>query len=230
MIRDERLHTQKQTGTLKGRAASARICSHACPDGSENRSRRGPAGRLGSEGFTAIELLTALAIAAILIGAAMPSFLALIRGSRLNAATRQVISEIRAVQSMAVTRGDIFGFHWGGDPLVGMSPSVYRFETDPSGACDPPPAGVPAPTDTAATNQNVIRDWRDLSIEYPGITITAIQDNGGTPLGGLMFNSQGASVNTCFMGVSFPVTVTVGDGSGATRTIQVRSAGSARIQ
>jgi hypothetical protein len=104
-----------------------------------------------------------------------------------------------------------------------MAPSIYRLERDGTGAC-----GWPAPADTTATNQNVIRDWRDLSIAYPGITITTVQDNGGNPLGGLMFNPQGASVNTC-TAISFPLTVTVADGSGDTRTIQIRSAGSARI-
>ncbi len=225
MIRDGRLQTQKQTGTLKGGAASARICSHACPDGSESRSRRRSAGHLGSEGFTAIELLTALVIAVILTGAAMPSFLSLMRSSRLNAATRQVVSEIRTAQSLAVTRDGIYGLQWGGDPLVGMAPGFHRLERDPTEAC-----GWPAPTDSMATNQNVISEWRDLSVEYPGITITSIQDNGGNPIGGLIFNAEGASVNTCFVGVSFPVTVTVADQSGVTRTIQVRSAGSARIQ
>jgi hypothetical protein len=79
-----------------------------------------------------------------------------------------------------------------------------------------------------ATNPDVIRDWRDLSIEYPGVTITAVQDNGGNPLGGVMFNPQGASVNNC-TAVGFPVTVTIADGWGGTQTIQIRSAGSARI-
>jgi type II secretory pathway pseudopilin PulG len=209
--------------TLRERAVSTPIWSRMSRAGSECRSGRRLAGSLGSEGFTVVELLSALVIAAILIGAAAPSVLGLIRGSRLNAGTRQVISEIRAVQSMAVTRGDIFGFHWGGDPLVGMATSIYRFERDPTGAC-----GWPAPAATAATNPDVIRDWRDLSIEYPGVTITAVQDNGGNPLGGLMFNPQGASVNTC-TAVNFPLTVTIADGSGNTRTIQIRSAGSARI-
>lgn len=101
---------------------------------------------------------------------------------------------------------------------------MYRIERDGTGLC-----GFPAPTDSTATNTDVIRDWRDLSIEYPGVTITAVQDNGGTPLGGVMFNPQGASVYTCPPVVAFPVTVTIGDGSGDTRTIQIRSAGSARI-
>jgi len=169
-----------------------------------------------------MELLTALVIAAILIGAAMPSFLSMIRRSRLNAATRQVISEIRAVQSMAVTRGDIFGFHWGAD--VGMAPSMYRIESNQTGNC----VDWPLPGDTMATNPDIIRDWLDLSVEYPGVTITAVQDNGGNPLGGVMFNPQGASVNNC-TAVGFPVTVTIADWWGGARTIQIRSAGSARI-
>ncbi len=216
--------------TLREGVVPPPIWSCVCPVGSEYQSGPGVADRLGNRGYTMMELLIAIVIAVILTGAAMPSFLSLIQTSRLNAATRQVVSEIRTAQSLAVTRDGVYSFHWGGDPLVGMATSVYRFERDPSGACELPPAGLPAPTDTSATNQNVIRDWRDLSIEYPGITITAVQDNGGNPIGGLMFNAEGESVNTCFVGVSFPVTVTVGDGSGATRTIQVRSAGSARIQ
>lgn len=213
-----------QTRPLRDGSLSGPTCTRVLPSDPACRSGWGPVGRLGDQGFTVVELLSALIVAAILIGAATPSFLGLIRGSRLNAATRQVISEIRAVQSMAVTRGDIFGFHWGADPMVGMAPSMYRIESNQTGNC----ADWPLPGDTMATNADVIRDWRDLSIEYPGITITAVQDNGGNPLGGLMFNPQGASVNTC-TAVGFPVTVIIADGSGDTRTIQIRSAGSARI-
>ncbi len=225
MVRQEEQHVLKrQTGTRTGGLRSRPLSFCGGHRASECRSRLSAARGLGSGGFTVVELLSALVIAAILIGAATPSFLGLIRGSRLNAATRQVISEIRAVQSLAITRGGVFGFHWGGDPAVGMATSVYRFERDGTGLCD-----FPAPTETAATNPDVIRDWRDLAIEYPGVTITTVQDFGGNPLNGLMFNPQGASVNTC-TAVSFPVRVTIADGSGDTRTIEIRSAGSARIQ
>lgn len=218
----------KQSATVGVGTVPTPVCSDVRLDGSEGRSGRGPVGRrLGSNGFTMVELLVAIVIAGILVGAAMPSFLGLIQGSRLNAATRQVVSEIRAVQSLAVTRSGVFGFHWGGDPgppAAGRLNSEYRIERDPTEAC-----GWPAPTDTMATNANVITEWRDLSVEYPGITITAVQDNGANTIGGPMFSAEGESVNTCGA-VSFPLTITIGDGSGATRIIQVRSAGSARIQ
>lgn len=181
---------------------------------------------MGSKGFTAVELLTYLAIAAILAGSAIPSFLEAIERSRLDAATRQLMTDIRLVQSLAVTRNGVFGFHWGGDPnIIGLSNSQYRIERDPTGACAWPPAAA----SMADPNPDVITDWSDLSGPFPGVTITSIRDNNNTLLGGAIFDSIGASANTC-AAVGFPLTITLSDSSGTTRTIQVRSAGSVRIQ
>lgn len=179
--------------------------------------------RIGNKGFTLIELLVVVIIVVIMAALGLPSLLGMIQRSEIDGATRHVLYEIRAAQSLAVTRGDDFGFHWGGDPFVGMAPSVYRIETDPTGAC-----GWPAPADTAATNANVIRDWFDMSVEYPGIVIQSIADNVGAPLGGVMFNSRGASVNSCGA-VTFPLTITIADTSGTTRQIEVQRVGRVRI-
>ena len=84
--------------------------------------------QIGTKGFSLIELLMAIAIAGILIGVGLPSFLGLIQRSSINGATRQVMYEIRAVQNLAVTRGGVFGFHWGGDPLAALPLSQYRIE------------------------------------------------------------------------------------------------------
>lgn len=178
----------------------------------------------GNDGFTLLEMLVAISIAVILLAVGLPSLLNVIAGSRLDGATRHVMYEIRAVQNLAVTRGNDFGFHWGADPFVGLAQTVYRVETNPAGTCP----GWPAPADTTATNPNVIRDWFDLSVEYPGVVIQSITDNGGTPLGGIMFNSRGASVNMCIP-VTFPLSITIADTSGATRTIQIERAGRVRI-
>ncbi len=179
--------------------------------------------RIGNKGFTLIELLVVIVIVVIMAAVGFPSLLGMIQRSEIDGASRHVLYEIRAAQSLAVTRGDDFGFHWGGDPFVGMAPSVYRIETDPTGAC-----GWPPPADTAATNANVIRDWFDMSVEYPGIVIQSIADNVGAPLGGVMFNSRGASVN-CITPAIFPLGVRIVDNSGSQRCVEIQRAGRVTI-
>jgi len=181
---------------------------------------------IGNTGFSAIELLLAMVIAALLIGAAMPAFLSMVQRSRIDGGSRQVLYGIRLTQSLAISRGGVFGFHWGGDPgppAAGRLNSEYRFETDPGGCA------WPAPTDTRATNPNVVRDWFDLAGEYQGVTIQSVQDATATIMGGVMFNSRGASVNTCGP-VTFPITITIVDNSGGQRFVCVRRTGRVSIR
>lgn len=186
--------------------------------------RRGGVGPWKQAGFTLIEILLVVVVAVTLIGVAIPVFSRVMQTYRLNGAARQVVSEMRRVQSLAVTRGGVFGFHWGGDPVpTGRSDSEYRIERDATGAC-----GFPPPTDTTG-NPDVITEWTDLARDFTGVTISSFQDNSATDLGGVMFDSQGAALNTC-TAVAFPLTVTVADTEGETRTIEIRSAGSVRIQ
>ncbi len=181
--------------------------------------------RIGNKGFTLIELLVVVIILVILAAVGLPSLLGMIQRSEIDGATRHVLYEIRATQSLAVTRGDDFGFHWGGDPgppAAGQLNSVYRIETDPTGTC-----GWPLPPETAAINANVIRDWFDMSVEYPGIVIQSIADNVGAPLGGVMFNSRGASVQC--NPATFPLGVRIVDNSGGQRCVEIQRAGRVTI-
>ena len=179
---------------------------------------------MGTEGVTLIELFVAMIIAGILIAMGLPSFLGLIQRSSINAGSRQIMYEIRAVQNLAVTRGGVFGFHWGGDPLAALPLSQYRIIRDTTGAC-----GFPAPT-APQDGTNVVRTWFDLAGEYPGMRIQSVRDHNGTALGGVMFNSRGASVNTCAVPApTFPVWVCVSDGAGTNRVIQIQRAGRAMV-
>ncbi|MFQ5881709.1 MAG: Tfp pilus assembly protein FimT/FimU [Candidatus Methylomirabilales bacterium] len=181
--------------------------------------------QVGRMGFTAIELLVGMAVAAVLIGVAIPSFQTLMQSYRLNGAARQVVSEIRAAQSLAVKRADVFGFHWGGDPdVTNYSNGEYRIERRAGTACTDWPD-----QDATMDNLNVITNWFDLSGEFRGVTITSIQDSGGNDLNGVVFNSRGASVGACGGPPVFPLTVTLSNGSGETRSIQVKRTGSVKV-
>lgn len=56
-------------------------------------------------GFSMIELMTVLSIVAILLGIAVPSFAALIRDTKLVAATNDFFSSINLVRAEAIQRG-----------------------------------------------------------------------------------------------------------------------------
>lgn len=58
-------------------------------------------------GFTLLELLAALAIVAILLTVAIPSWQALLANTRANAATRQLMMAINYARSEAVTGGEV---------------------------------------------------------------------------------------------------------------------------
>ena len=185
---------------------------------------------IGNKGFSAIELLLAMIIAGLLIGASMPAFLSMVQRSRIDGGSRQVLYEIRSTQSLAISRGGVFGFQWGGDPgpapppVPGQLNSTYRIVLDTTGACGFPLVGAPV------DGTSVIRGWFNLAGEYQGVTIQSVQDANATIIGEVMFNSRGGSVNNCTPGVTFPVTVIIADNSGVQRCVDVQRAGRVSIR
>jgi hypothetical protein len=82
-------------------------------------------------------------------------------------------------------------------------------------------------SETPATNPDILTQWQDLSRDFESVRITELRDNAGTTVTNVVFDSLGASVN---LGVSYPLTIAVAGGGGSQRAIQVRSAGSLRMQ
>ena len=191
-------------------------------------TERWPFGPLGREGFTAFELLIAVAVSVILIGVAIPFFGGVMQTYRLNAATRQVVSEIRMAQSLAVSRGGVYGFHWGGDPFITKLDSEYRIERRGGTTCGDWP-----PENDTTGNADVITEWTNLSREYANISIQSIQDNGAPfpqTAGGVMFDSRGAAFHNCPGAKLFPLTIRLANAAtNEQRCVQTRSAGSVRI-
>jgi hypothetical protein len=162
----------------------------------------------------------ALAVLAIMAVCTMPSVVETLNTYRRRMAAQHVLAEIRAAQSIAVTRGGVYGLQWGAG--ASHSPGEYRVIRDATGDCDLPSANAPQ------DGLDVVRGWRDLSDDYPRVVIQSIEDASGRPVEAVMFDAVGASTNPCEP-VSFPVVVAISDGAGGTATIQVRRSGLARI-
>lgn len=191
-----------------------------------NRAARraiGAPARARQSGFSMIDLLVGLAVVGVLLAAAGLSMRTAAATYLRNGAARTSLAAIRKTQSLAITRGSVFQLQWGGAAGVGRPASQYRIVRDTTGTCSFP--AVNAPVD----GTNVIEGWTDLAAGYAGTSIQSVNDSGNTSRSGVMFNSIGASVNTC-ASVAFPVTVTIADAAGRTKTITVQNAGSAMLQ
>jgi Tfp pilus assembly protein FimT len=173
-------------------------------------------------GFTASNLLVTLAIAGVLLAATVPAVSTTLRTYHRNGAAREVLAEIRRTQALAIARRGVFGFQWGADPAVQLDPDQYRLVRDSTGSCGLPASSAPV------DDQNVIQGWTRLSATFSGMRILTIVDSANKSLSGVMFDSLGTSVNTC-TSIGFPLRVTVGDGSGETRTIEIGRAGATRM-
>jgi type II secretory pathway pseudopilin PulG len=168
-----------------------------------------------------LELATTLGVAALILAVAVPGVRTTLAVYNRNGAAREVLAQIRNAQSAAVTRDGVYIFQWGGDTAVNYPQSQFRLVKD-TGTCALPAASTPK------NDTTVLTYWTSLSATYPGTKIQSVVDSGGTAVGKVMFNSRGASINSCAT-ANFPITVTVADDLGNTRQIQIRSAGSVRL-
>jgi type II secretory pathway pseudopilin PulG len=165
-------------------------------------------------------MLVVLLLAVVILAVGVPLTLSTLRANRRDGAARRVLAEIRATQSMAATRGGVYVWQWG--PDVERPATHFRIVRD-GGACEFPEPGA------RPDGSDVVRGWFDIGRAYGDVTIESVRDYDGRSLGGVMFNPMGASVNPCDP-VSFPVRVTLIDGSGATRIIEIRGAGGTSLR
>lgn len=156
----------------------------------------------GRDGFSAAELVVVVAMLAVLATVSLPIFAATFKNTRLSGAVRQLASDIRSARSLAVSKGGLYGVHTLGN--------TYRIEK--------------SVTDTTWSSPTNITNWQDLSTQFVGVTIQSVGN--GDPIGGLIFNAMGASVDST--NVVRSVNITLADDS-ATKVIQVNPAGNVKI-
>jgi type IV fimbrial biogenesis protein FimT len=93
-----------------------------------------------NQGFTLVELMTALAIMVILFGIAIPSFKEVIKSNRLSTQANEFISTLNLARSEAIKRGDAItitatdpsaaGNEWGPGWTVTTSGGVVLIQND----------------------------------------------------------------------------------------------------
>ena len=170
-------------------------------------------------GYTLVEILVATVMLAIIAGIAIPSFLAFTQRSKLDAAVRQIVEDVREARSRASLRGwqyRIYGFNYGAASayknqyrLMGRSSSAIAW-----------PADAATPFETAT---QVVGMWNDMSTAYPGVRINPTD---GTLHFWVAFDARGVAID---VDDSFkPLQVT--HQTGGTKSVSVTTAGSVRIQ
>ncbi|MFA5027497.1 MAG: hypothetical protein WC713_06435 [Candidatus Methylomirabilota bacterium] len=181
---------------------------------------RGTAGAgRSARGFTTLEVIVVLVIGVIVSVIAVPNLIGTIQRYRVRGGADQVMSELRRLQSLAMTTGTRHRLAVA-DCASGPSPCKrYRIEREASGTW-------PAVSDGTGTNANVLSEWVDLQRVYSSVRIASLKDAGSLDVSGVVYDSRGASATP---GASYPLTFVIAHASGAQRTVVVRSAGSVRM-
>lgn len=95
------------------------------------KRHRGPAWR----GFTLIEVLIVIALVAIVLGLAGPSFVEFIRLQRLRSVNAQLVTDINLARSEAISRNVPMHMRFQADASLGMTCYIIYTSSD-GGTCD----------------------------------------------------------------------------------------------
>ncbi len=179
--------------------------------------------RLGNKGVSLIELVAAVAVLALLVGVAMPSFLTMVRRSQVDAATRHILSDVHRARSLAITTGWEYKFFGYNSDAPSPFANQYRFLARST-------AAVGWPADAAAPFQNATQiagQWVNLNIEYPGALINP-GDTGGQARFWVSFNARG--VRTELDNSFNPLNIRSDSVGAVTRSLNVSLPGIVTIQ
>ena len=136
-----------------------------------------------SAGFTLSEMMVVVAVLAIMAGVAIPSFMALLPGMRLNGAARQVMTDLMDARMNAVKNNNEFKVFFG-------SPSANQYQIldddDDDGNVD---------TGEAITTRDIQTEYHDVILTNTGGVNPVFQPRGnasGTTI--TLTNSSGSKI------------------------------------
>ena len=121
----------------------------------------------GSGGFTLVELMIGVAVVAVLLAVAVPSFQALIERQRLKGAGELVLSELQFARSEAIKQNTQVDVVFDGE---GTADWCYGIDDDLSSECD----CEESPADcTVAGEVRVVSNAGDTS-SFPGVVLDTV--------------------------------------------------------
>lgn len=164
-------------------------------------------------GFSLLEALCAIAIGILLLTIFVSIFLGTLERSRVDAAMREVVSDVRELRSQAITKGwqyRVVGYR---DGSTGNHPNEYRVFGRRSSAVAWPNEDGPA----FETATQMAGSWTNLAEKYPGVTVSSAASRFE-----VSFDSRGTAPGAS------AVTVTGHDGR--TKTLTVSVTGSVKIE
>lgn len=177
--------------------------------------------RLGNEGVSLIELVAAVAVLALLVGVAAPSFLTMMGRSQVDAASRQLLSDVRLARSMAIGQVGweykVLGFN-----ANAPSPFANQYRILGRGPGQPWPADTVAPFPQNATQ--MAGPWVNMNAEYSGAMINPAD---GTSRFWVTFNARGVRID---IDNSFNPSLVITDGGTMQRRVSVSLPGVVTIQ
>ncbi len=144
-----------------------------------------------ARGFTLLQVVIVVSIMACLAAIGIPFMNTALQTRRLNGATRQITSDLRYVQSLAISKDGLYRLLAGTDASVSPArPNNYLIQSSPDGG----------------TTWAQIGQWVNIPAVYPGVTFT-ITATGGSSLTQIQFNSRGVALNPT--NPTFPINVNV---------------------
>ena len=172
-------------------------------------------------GYTLIEFVTVVGILIVMTAVAFPVFTTMMKNSQLDAAARQIATDLRDARSLATQTGwqyRLVGFNAGGGQakknqyhLVGRSSS-----------------GVAWPADGADPFQSATQmagNWVDFTRLYPNVSLNSSVTN---PSFYVSFASTGAALE--FNPTAAPWVTVTQSGATTSRQLSITWAGNVKIQ
>jgi Tfp pilus assembly protein FimT len=159
-----------------------------------------------------------VAIAMVLVGIALPNFIALMQSTRRDATVQYVVGDVRKARAEAIRTGwqyRIFGYNIGAG---NARANQYRVMARRSSAVAWPDVSAASFED----DDQLARDWVDIGALYTGVTLNP---DDATEDFAVAFDSRGVRTETN----SFDPLV-ISDDTGTERSVRVSAVGNVRIE